>query len=107
MSTILLIIALVSGVLNIPIALIEISIIRRFILFNQGLDKVPPLTKDEKKINILIRNFRKEIFSKEKQNANFSYLRKKIRILNYLSAIFTSIMFILLLVLYWLSRNLN
>ncbi len=105
MDAYLIFIALISGLLSVPIALIEISLIRHYILQHQGADNIPFLEKNEKKINVIIRKFRKKIFSGEINNMEIVSLRKKINFLNYLSIISMSTMFIILFFLYWKSRN--
>jgi hypothetical protein len=78
MDAYLIFIALISGILSVPIALIEISLIRHYILQHQGADNIPFLEKNEKKINVIIRKFRKKIFSGEINNMEIVSLRKKI-----------------------------
>ncbi len=95
------------GAITFILGLLEIRTIRNYILSNQNVERVPKLSKEdtEKKANATIRIFRKDIFSAERKNMQFSQIRKQFRVFRFFTWGSTSIMCTSLFLLYWSTRK--
>ena len=108
MDAYLLFISLGSGVISVAIVLIEIGVVRRFILSNQDIEKVPKTTDrdTDKIINKHIKEFRKFVLSKQgKEFEALTSIRKKLLIFRNLMIAFSALMFALLFISYMMSSN--